>query len=63
MAYKMTKRGSLDNEITYEFFCDNIEDMEAIEKAYRVLGTIAIVLEGESGGLEIYITNSTREWT
>ena len=63
MAYKMTKQGSLDNEITYEFFCDTAADMELIEAQYRTLGSIAIVLEGESGGLEIYITNSSREWT
>jgi len=29
---------------------------------YSTLGSIAIVLEGESGGLEIYITNSDGEW-
>lgn len=63
MAYKMTKRGSLDNEITYEFFCDTIADMNAIENTYRTLGSIAVVLEGDGGGLEIYITNSQREWT
>ena len=27
MAYKMTKRGSLDNEITNEFFCDTETDL------------------------------------
>lgn len=62
MAYKMTKAGSLDNEITYEFMCDAVEDMNAIGDEYRTLGSIAIVLAGESGGLEIYITNSAREW-
>ena len=63
MSYKMTKRGSLDNEITYEFFCDTVNDMESISNEYRCLGSIAIVLEGDSGGLEIYITNSAKEWT
>ena len=62
MAYKMTKVGSLDNEITYEFMCDSCADMNLIENSYRTLGTVAIVLAGESGGLEIYITNSAREW-
>ena len=27
MAYKMSKRGSLDNEITNEFFCDTEIDL------------------------------------
>ena len=62
MAYKMTKRGSIDNEVTYEFFCDTVADMESIKNIYRCLGSIAIVLEGDSGGLEIYITNSSKEW-
>ena len=44
MAYKMTKRGSLDNEITYEFICDTVEDMNAIEDRYKEIGSIAIVL-------------------
>ena len=30
MPYKMTKRGSLDNEITNEFFCDTPEDLTKI---------------------------------
>ena len=62
MAYKMTKRGSQDNEITYEFICDTLTDMNAIENKYRSIGTIAIVLEGESGSLEVYITDSKRQW-
>ena len=60
MAVKMTKCGSSDNEITYEFICDTLTDMNAIENKYRSIGTIAIVLEGESGSLEVYITDSKR---
>ena len=63
MAYAMTKCGSQDNVITYEFICDTLTDMNAIENKYRTLGSIAIVLEGDSGGLEVYIANSSKQWT
>ena len=62
MAYAMTKRGSQDNCITYEFVCDTLTDMNAIENKYRTIGSIAIVLEGDSGGLEVYITGSNKQW-
>lgn len=62
MAYAMTKRGSQDNIITYEFICDTATDMNAIENRYRTLGTIAIVLQGENGGLEVYIAGSNKQW-
>lgn len=62
MAYAMTKCGSQDNVITYEFICDTMSDMNAIENKYRTLGTVAIVLSGESEGLEVYIAGSNREW-
>lgn len=62
MAYAMTKRGSQDNCITYEFICDTIADMNAIENIYRTIGTIAIVLSGESEGMEVYIAGSNKQW-
>jgi len=31
MATKLTKRGKLDNEITYEFVCDTPADLQAID--------------------------------
>ena len=58
MAYKMTKRGSMDNEITHEFFCDTAEDLAAIPSSLINLGTIAIVLDG----MEVYIANSNKQW-
>ena len=61
MAYAMTKQGSLDNCVTYEFICDTIEDMNAIENRYRTIGSIAIVLQGASG-LEVYISGSDKQW-
>jgi len=60
MAYAMTKQGSLDNCITYEFICDTVADMNAIENRYRTIGTVAIVLSGESEGLEVYIAGSDK---
>ena len=61
MAYAMTKQGSLDNCITYEFICDTTADMNAIENRYRTIGTVAIVLQGNSG-LEVYISGSDKQW-
>lgn len=61
MAYAMTKQGSLDNCITYEFMCDTVADMNAIENRYRTIGTVAIVLSGESG-MEVYIAGSDKQW-
>ena len=61
MAYAMTKQGSLDNCVTYEFMCDTVEDMNAIENTYRTIGSIAIVLQGTSG-LEVYISGSDKQW-
>ena len=59
MAYKMTKRGSLDNETTNEFFCDTIEDRNAIPTSEINLGTIAIVLKP---ALQIFIADSNKQW-
>ena len=62
MAYAMTKQGSLDNCVTYEFICDTITDMNAIENRYRTIGSVAVVLQGESDGLEVYIAGSDKQW-
>lgn len=58
MAYKMTKSGSLDNEITNEFFCDTAADLANIPSNLINLGSVAIVLDG----MEIYIANSNKQW-
>lgn len=58
MAYKMTKRGSLDNETTNEFFCDTMDDLENIPANLINLGTVAVVLDGT----RIFIANSAKEW-
>lgn len=58
---KTTKRGELDNTITYDHFCDTVEDLQNIDSQYINLGSTATVLSGENG-LEIYIANSNKEW-
>lgn len=62
MAYAMTKRGSLDNQVTYEFICDTIADMNKIQKQYRTIGSTAIVLSNDEEQMEVYISNSMHEW-
>ncbi|MBO7691689.1 MAG: hypothetical protein J6T10_03535 [Methanobrevibacter sp.] len=57
----MSKRGSLDNVVTYEHICDTTADLEDINPNYITLGSVAIVLEGEAG-LEVYMANSNKEW-
>ena len=59
MAYKMTKRGSLDNEITNEFWCDTVADRDAIPNSDINLGTVAVVLKP---AIQIFIADSNRQW-
>lgn len=58
----MTKRGSQDNVITYEHYCDTLTDMNNIKKENITLGSICVVLKGESNALELYIADSTGTW-
>ena len=62
MANKMTKVGRLDNMVTYEHVCDAYKDLANIPKEYVNLGTIALVLHGQSGGLEAYMADSAGDW-
>ena len=59
MAYKMTKRGSMDNEIINEFYCDSIEDRDAIPASQINLGTVAIVLKPT---IQVFIADSDKQW-
>ena len=59
----MTKQGSLDNVITYEHYCDTVADLQNIPKSQITLGSVAIVVNGESDGIEIYIADSHKQWT
>ena len=56
--YKMTKRGSLDNETTNEFFCDTAADLTKIPSSQINLGSIAVIVEN----MEVYIANSSKQW-
>lgn len=58
----LTKRGNLDNVITYEHICDTTEDMAFIERKYITLGSTCVVLQGEGGGMEVYMADSNKEW-
>ncbi len=58
----MSKRGSLDNVVTYEHICDTTADMQDIENKYITLGSTCIVISGDTGGMEIYLANSNKEW-
>lgn len=57
----MTKRGSLDNVVTYEHVCDTAADMENIDPQYITLGSVAIVLK-DPDSLNVYMANSNKEW-
>lgn len=58
----MTKRGSLDNVITYEHFCDAKSDLANIPKSQISLGSVAIVLNDENNSLGVYIADSSKTW-
>lgn len=58
MAYKLAQRGSLDNEYTNVFYCDTIEDLNAIEQSEINLGSVAVVIEP----FEMFIAKSNKTW-
>lgn len=64
MAHKMTKRGNLDNVITYEHFCDTKADMADIDPNEINLGSVCVVLADESAGgaLNFYLAKSDKTW-
>lgn len=61
MAQIMTKRGNQDNVVTYEFICDTTADLQTIEPEYVTMGSVAVVIDGDSG-FEVYMANSNKEW-
>ena len=61
MATVMTKRGQIDNTITYEHICDTAEDLTEIDPKYITLGSVAVVLKG-AAGIEIYMADSSKQW-
>lgn len=61
MAQIMTKQGNQDNVVTYEFVCDSTADLQTIEPEYVTMGSVAIVIQGDSG-FEVYMANSQKQW-
>ena len=59
MPYKMTKHGSLDNEVTNEFFCDTIDDRDLIPASEINLGSVEILLKPV---INVYIEYINKEW-
>lgn len=58
-----SKRGALDNVVLYEHFCDTSEDLQKIDPKYITLGSLAIVLNSNTGGpLQIFMADSTKQW-
>ena len=62
MPNKMIKCGSVDNVMTYQHVCDATADMANIDPAEITLGSVCIVLEGEGGGLDVYMAKSNKQW-
>ena len=58
----MTKRGSQDNVVTYEHYCDTKEDLTAIPNDQITLGSTAVVLKDEGDAMGVYMANSSKEW-
>lgn len=58
----MTKRGNLDNVVTFEHICDVIADMNNIPQNQISLGSICIVLKGQNNTLEVYMADSQKQW-
>lgn len=61
MAHVMTRRGNLDNHVTFEHICDSRDDMANISPSEITLGSVCLVLHG-TAGLEIYMADSSKEW-
>lgn len=57
----MTKRGNLDNVVTFEHVCDETSDMANIPSDQITLGSTCIVLQG-TYGLEVYMAGSDKQW-
>ena len=58
---KTTKRGQLDNVITYDHMCDHRSDLDTIDPKLINLGSVAIVLD-DNGKLGVYMASSDKEW-
>lgn len=61
MACITSKRGQMDNVITYEHYCDQTSDMVNIDPKEITLGSVCIVIHG-TAGLQIYMADSNKNW-
>lgn len=61
MAHVMTRRGNLDNSVTFEHVCDYPADMADISSSEITLGSTCIVLHGTTG-LAVYMADSQKQW-
>lgn len=62
MAHIMAKRGNLDNIVTYEHYCDSIEDLQDIPENEITLGSTVVVIDSENNTIIPYIANSAKQW-
>lgn len=60
----MTKRGTQDNVVTYEHFCDTAADKQNIDPKYITLGSVCVVLDDETTNHELtfYLAKSDKTW-
>ena len=58
MAYVMTKRGQMDNQVANEFMCDTTADLSRIDASEITFGSVAVILDT----MEVFIANSKKEW-
>lgn len=58
----MTRRGSLDNVVTFQHVCDTRADLANIPLQQISLGSTAIVLHGDKDEFQVYIAKSNKEW-
>lgn len=58
MAYVMTKRGQMDNQVANEFMCDTAADLNKIDSSEITFGSVAVILDT----MEVFIANSKKEW-
>lgn len=62
MATIRTERNAGNNQIIYDYICDTMEDMAAIDLAYTMVGSTCMVLEGSEGKLAVYKMTESDGW-
>lgn len=57
----MTKKGTKDNVVTYEHWCDTAADLETIDPQFITLGSVAVVVNNGSD-MAVYAATSDKSW-